>query len=80
MLARVIDHLDAEVIGRPHFHDRLVLDLERIHPLREIGRVPPDVNAIADPQRCAGVEPDDRDGKVAEVMGHQADAVAGNRR
>src|SRR5579859_3691436 len=75
MLARMRDHLQAEIILGSHFGDRRMIDLQGLDLLGEIGGVSPDVNHIADPRRSTGFELHGRDRKVAVIVGDDADAL-----
>jgi hypothetical protein len=59
VLARVLDHLSAELLVRSYFSYGRMIDLKGLNLLAEIGGVPPDVNHIANAQRTR-LEPDDR--------------------
>ena len=60
VLARVLDHLQAEIVVRPYLGRRRMINLEGLDLLAEIGGVPTDVDHIANAQRT-GLEPDGRD-------------------
>ena len=60
VLARVLDHLQAEIVVRPHFSRRGMINLERLDLLAEIGGVPADVDHVANAQRTR-LQPDGRD-------------------
>jgi hypothetical protein len=56
VLAHVPDHLQAEIVVRPHFGRRRVINLEGPNSLAEIGGVSADVDHVANAQRT-GLEP-----------------------
>ena len=56
VLARVLYHLQPEIVFCSHFSDGRVIDLQRFDLLREIGCVSPDVDYLAHAQRGAGLE------------------------
>jgi len=56
MLARVLDHLESEIIVRCHFGDWCMIDLQRFYLLGDIGGVSADVDYIANAQRRTGFE------------------------
>ena len=60
MLARVLDHLQAEIVIRSHFGRQRMINLEGLDLLAEIGGVPTDADHIAKAQRTR-LEPDGRD-------------------
>jgi hypothetical protein len=60
VLARVLDHFQAEIVVRPYLGRRRMINLEGLDLLAEIGGVPADVDHIANAQRT-GLEPDGRD-------------------
>ena len=60
MLARMLDHLEAEIVVRPHFGRRRMINLKGLDSLAEIGGVSADVDHIANAQRT-GLEPEGRD-------------------
>ncbi|MGB8118304.1 MAG: hypothetical protein WCF56_06195, partial [Pseudolabrys sp.] len=66
VLTRVV-----EIVLRPHFGRRRMVYLERFNLLAEIGGVSADMDYIANPQRTAL----GRDGEVAVLVSHDADAL-----
>jgi hypothetical protein len=48
VLARVVDHLQPEIVIRPHFGDWRMINLQRSDLLGEIGGVSMDVDYVAD--------------------------------
>ena len=75
MLARVLYHLQSEIVLWSDFSDRRMINLKRFDLLREIGCVSPDVNDIANAQGSARFELDDRNRKMTEIVGHDADPL-----
>src|SRR5262245_7864836 len=61
MFARVLCHLQPEIVIRPYFGDRRTVNFERFDPLGEIGGVSVDVDYVADAQRSIGLESHGRD-------------------
>ena len=60
VLPRVLYHLQPEIVFWSHFGDRRMIDLQGFDLLREIGCVSPDVDDIANAQRSARFELNDR--------------------
>jgi hypothetical protein len=60
VLPRVLYHLQPEIVFWSHFGDWRMIDLKGFDLLREIGRVSPDVDDIANAQRSARFELNDR--------------------
>ena len=68
------DHLQAEIVIRPHFGRRRMIDLKGLALLAKIGGVSADVDYIANAQGTR-LEPQDRDLQVAVIVGDDADAL-----
>ena len=60
VLARVLYHLQPEIVFWSHFGDRRMINLQGFDLLLEISCVSPDVDYIANPQRSARFELHDR--------------------
>jgi hypothetical protein len=75
VLARVLDHLQADFLVRAHFSYGRMIDLEGLDLLDKISGVPADVDHITSAQHT-GLEPDDRDCQVAVIVSHDADAFS----
>ena len=72
VLARVLDHLQAEFLVRAYFSYGRMIDLEGFDLLDEISDVPADVDHIANAQRT-GLEPDYCDCQLAVIVSHEGE-------
>ena len=75
VLARVLDHLQPEIVFCSHFSNWRVINLQGFNLLGEVGGVSPDVDYITNSQRSTRFELHSHDGKVAVIMAYDADAL-----
>jgi hypothetical protein len=59
--SHALNHLQPEIVIRPHFADRRTINLQRFDLLGEIGGMSVDVDYVANVQRGTGLEPHGRD-------------------
>src|SRR5580765_1610279 len=79
VLARVLGHLDADLLPLAGLGDGLVLDLHGYDPLAEVARVSKDAAGVANPQR-SGLDAYRRDGKMSVVVRDDADELLAGER
>src|SRR5215467_6565508 len=75
VLARMLDHLQSEIVVRPDLGHWRMINLERFNPLSEIGGVSADVDYIANAQRRTRFKLHGHDREMAVIVGYDADAL-----
>ena len=79
VLARVLGHLDADLLPLAGFGDRLVLDLHGVDALAKVARVSEDADRVADAQGSR-FEPYRRDRKVTVIVSHETHPLFARQR